>query len=44
MPLVGTRELFKKAHDGGCAVGAFNVNNCPWKTELLGEKHALKNT
>jgi len=28
MPLVGTREMFKKAYDGGYAVGAFNVNNC----------------
>lgn len=27
MPLVGTREMFKKAYDGGYAVGAFNVNN-----------------
>ncbi|MDI6739636.1 MAG: class II fructose-1,6-bisphosphate aldolase [Candidatus Edwardsbacteria bacterium] len=27
MPLVGTKEMFKKACDGGYAVGAFNVNN-----------------
>ena len=27
MPLIGTREMFKKAYDGGYAVGAFNVNN-----------------
>ncbi len=27
MPLVGTREMFKKAYDGGYAIGAFNVNN-----------------
>jgi len=27
MPLVGTREMFKQAYDGGYAVGAFNVNN-----------------
>ncbi len=27
MPLVGTREMFKKAYQGGYAVGAFNVNN-----------------
>ncbi len=27
MPLVGTKEMFKKAYDGGYAVGAFNVNN-----------------
>lgn len=27
MPLVGTKEMFKKAYDGEYAVGAFNVNN-----------------
>jgi len=27
MPLVNSRELFRKAYDGGYAVGAFNVNN-----------------
>ncbi len=27
MPLVGTREMFKKAYGGGYAVGAFNVND-----------------
>jgi len=27
MPLVGTKELFKKAYGGGYAVGAFNVND-----------------
>lgn len=27
MPLVGTKELFKKAYDGKYAIGAFNVNN-----------------
>ncbi len=27
MPLVSTKEMFKKAYDGGYAVGAFNVNN-----------------
>ncbi len=27
MPLVSTREMFKKAYDGGYAVGAFNVND-----------------
>lgn len=27
MPLVTTKEMFKKAYDGGYAVGAFNVNN-----------------
>lgn len=27
MPLVTTEEMFKKAYDGGYAIGAFNVNN-----------------
>ncbi|MBO4445329.1 MAG: class II fructose-1,6-bisphosphate aldolase [Clostridia bacterium] len=27
MPLVNTVDMFKKAYDGGYAVGAFNVNN-----------------
>ncbi len=27
MALVTTTEMFKKAYDGGYAVGAFNVNN-----------------
>ncbi len=27
MPLVTTRDMFKKAYEGGYAIGAFNVNN-----------------
>ena len=27
MPLVNTRDMFKKAYEGGYAIGAFNVNN-----------------
>lgn len=27
MGLVTTTEMFKKAYDGGYAIGAFNVNN-----------------
>ena len=27
MPLVTTTEMFRKAYDGGYAIGAFNVNN-----------------
>ena len=27
MPLVNTIEMFKKAYDGGYAIGAFNCNN-----------------
>lgn len=27
MPMVNTKEMFKKAYEGGYAIGAFNVNN-----------------
>ena len=27
MPLVTTTEMFRKAYEGGYAIGAFNVNN-----------------
>ena len=27
MPLVTTKEMFRKAYEGGYAIGAFNVNN-----------------
>ena len=27
MPLVSTKEMFRKAYEGGYAIGAFNVNN-----------------
>ncbi len=27
MPLINSREMFKKAYEGGYAIGAFNVNN-----------------
>lgn len=27
MPLISTKEMFKKAYSGGYAIGAFNVNN-----------------
>ena len=27
MPLVNTKEMFKKAYEGGYAIGAFNCNN-----------------
>ena len=27
MPLVNTKEMFKKAYEGHYAIGAFNVNN-----------------
>ena len=27
MPIVTSKEMMKKAYDGGHAVGAFNVNN-----------------
>jgi fructose-bisphosphate aldolase class II len=27
MPLVNTKDMFRKAYEGGYAIGAFNVNN-----------------
>ena len=43
MPLVTTKEMFKKAYDGGYAIGAFNVNNMEIVqgiTEACGEENA----
>ena len=43
MPLVTTTEMFKKAYEGGYAVGAFNVNNMEIVqgiTEAASELHA----
>ena len=43
MPLVTTTEMFKKAYEGGYAVGAFNVNNMEIVqgiTEAAKETHA----
>src|SRR5574344_3004167 len=43
MPLVTTTEMFKKAYDGGYAIGAFNVNNMDIVqgiTEACQEDHA----
>ena len=43
MPLVTSTEMFKKAYDGGYAVGAFNVNNMEIVqgiTEACREEHA----
>lgn len=43
MPLVTTKEMFKKAYEGGYAIGAFNVNNMEIVqgiTEAAGELNA----
>ena len=43
MPLVTSKEMFKKAYDGGYAIGAFNVNNMEiiqGITEAAGELNA----
>ena len=43
MPLVTSTEMFKKAYDGGYAIGAFNVNNMEIVqgiTEACEEEHA----
>ena len=36
MPLVNTKEMFKKAYEGGYAVGAFNVNNMEIVQGIIG--------
>ena len=43
MPLVTSTEMFKKAYEGGYAIGAFNVNNMEIVqgiTEAAGELNA----
>ena len=43
MPLVTSKEMFRKAYDGGYAIGAFNVNNMEIVqgiTEACQEEHA----
>ena len=43
MPLVTTKDMFKKAYEGGYAIGAFNVNNMEIVqgiTEAAGELNA----
>ena len=43
MPLVTSAEMFRKAYDGGYAIGAFNVNNMEIVqgiTEACREEHA----
>ena len=42
MPLVTSTEMFKKAYDGGYAVGAFNVNNMG--SCRASPRHARKST
>ena len=42
MPLVGTKEMFKKAHEGGYAIGAFNVNNMEIVQGITDAAAALK--
>lgn len=42
MPLVTTTEMFKKAYNGGYAVGAFNVNNMEIVQGITEAAQALK--
>ena len=42
MALVTTKEMFKKAYDGGYAVGAFNVNNMEIIQGITGAACELK--
>ena len=41
MPLVTTKEMFKKAYEGGYAIGAFNVNNMEIIQELPKQQKKL---
>jgi fructose-bisphosphate aldolase class II len=42
MPLVSTTEMFKKAYEGGYAVGAFNVNNMEIVQAIVEAANELK--
>ena len=45
MPLVTSTEMFKKAYEGGYAIGAFNVNNMEIVqgiTEACREEHVSR--
>jgi len=42
MPLVTTKEMFKKAYNGGYAVGAFNINNMEICQGITEAANALK--
>jgi fructose-bisphosphate aldolase, class II len=42
MPLVSTQEMFKKAYEGGYAIGAFNVNNMEIVQAIVEAANELK--
>ncbi len=42
MPLVTTKDMLKKAYDGGYAVGAFNVNNMEMVQGIVAAANELK--
>ena len=42
MPLVTSKEMFKKAYDGGYAIGAFNINNMEIVQGITEAAHELK--
>jgi fructose-bisphosphate aldolase class II len=42
MPLVSTKEMFKKAYEGGYAIGAFNVNNMELIQAIVEAANELK--
>lgn len=42
MPLVSTKEMFKKAYEGGYAIGAFNVNNMEIVQAIIEAANELK--
>ncbi len=42
MPLVTSKEMFKKAYDGGYAIGAFNINNMEIVQGITEAAHELQ--
>ena len=42
MPLVTSKEMFKKAYEGGYAIGAFNINNMEIVQGITEAAHELK--
>ena len=42
MPLVSTKEMFRKAYEGGYAIGAFNVNNMEIVQAIVEAANELK--
>ncbi len=44
MALVTTKEMFKKAYEGGYAIGAFNINNMEIIQAITDASEQLRST